>query len=161
LALVYVFAIVMTTNEGPYGPGIIYLFATTILSVLIFFARIGYLTIALHVFFSILFLLIINSNVFHSTFRNNYSINSWISVTSSLIFLSLIGVLLIGKIINGLENTLIEEVKLHLHLDSEATKRAELDLKLTESKGHYKSIFNQNPSPRWVMDSNNLPASWG
>jgi PAS domain S-box-containing protein len=139
MLLFYVFAVVVIANLGSFGPGILYLLAISVLSTLIFSVKIGYISVALHFLTTAIFAIIIQYHIFSIPLIEQYTLGSWIAFSSNLLFLSLICVVLISKIINGLEGTIINEVGLHTELK--------------ESKDHYKSLFVQNPSPMWVVDA--------
>jgi PAS domain S-box-containing protein len=137
--LFYLFAVVIIANFGSSGPGILYLLAITVLSTLIFSVKIGYFSVAFHLITTSIFALIIHSKFFTIPLTQQYTLGSWMVFSSNLIFLSTISVILISKVINGLEGTIIQEVT--------------LQAKLKESEDHYKSLFVQNPSPMWVVDA--------
>jgi PAS domain S-box-containing protein len=148
----YLFASVAIANLGSFGPGVLYLLAATVFSTLIFSAKLGYLSVALHFFTCSFFAVVIQMHLFPTPLTAQYTLASWIAFSSNVIFLSLIFVVLISKIINGLESTILQELKLHTKLQGEAAQTAELHVKLKESEGHYKSLFVQNPSPMWVVE---------
>lgn len=139
--LFYLFAVVVIAHHGASGPGILYLLSITVLSTLIFSVRMGYISVGLHFLTTSVFAVIIHYHLFPTPLTQQYTLWSWISYCSNLIILSMICVILISKIINGLEGTIVQEVN--------------LQFKLKESEGHYKSLFIQNPSPMWVVDAQN------
>jgi PAS domain S-box-containing protein len=148
----YFFSVVAILNLGSFGPGVLYLLATTVFSTLIFSARLGYVSVALHSLTCTAFAIIIKGHLFATPLSQQYTSGSWVAFASNIIFLSLVFVVLISKIINGLESTILKELKLQNKLKKEAAQTAELHVKLKESEGHYKSLFIQNPSPMWVME---------
>jgi PAS domain S-box-containing protein len=151
--LLYVFAIVSIANLGSYGPGFLYLMATTVFATLIFSARLGYVSVALHFLTCSVFALVIHLHLFPTPLLQQYTTSSWVAFSSNLLFLSSVLVILISKIINGLESTILQELELQSKLKEEVAQTAELNSKLMESKSHYKSLFVQNPSPMWVVEA--------
>jgi PAS domain S-box-containing protein len=152
----YVLSIVLIAELGSFGPGVLYLMSCSVISALIFSTRIGYLSVLFHMLISIFFAAVIHFRIFDTPLLDTYNLGSWISYSSNLIFLSLISVLLISKIINGLENTIVNELKLRADMENQVVERANLNLSLSESQGHYKSLFNQNPTPMWVVEADTL-----
>jgi PAS domain S-box-containing protein len=154
--LFYLLSLVLIATLGSFGPGVLYLMSSSGIYTLIFSTRVGYLSVLFHVFTSIFFAGVIKFRLFETPLLDTYDVGSWIAFSSNIVFLSLISVVMISKIIHGLENTIIKESKLRSALEKESLVREKLNLKLQESKGHYKSIFNQNPSPMWVVDALSL-----
>jgi len=152
-ALFYAFALVTTANLGSYGPGVMYLMATTVFSTLILSARHGYASVLLHLISCLFFALVIHFELFDTPLIAQYgNFGSWLTFSSNLIFLSVLCVVMISKIINGLEATILKEVQLYNDLQLEASQTVQLHKKLKESAGHYKSLFVRNPSPMWVLE---------
>jgi PAS domain S-box-containing protein len=148
----YLFAAAAIGTLGSSGPGVLYLLATTVFASLIFSSKFGYLFVTLHLVTCSVFAAVIQMHLFSSPLISQFTLTSWISFSLNLILLSLIFVLLISKTINGLENTILQELKLRSKLQLEADETANLHLKQKEAKGHYKSLFVQNPSPMWVVE---------
>lgn len=138
MLLFYLFAVVVIADLGSIGPGILFLLAITVLSTLIFSVKMGYISVLLHLFTTFIFGLIIQYQWFPIPLSQQYTLGSWAAYCANLLLLSLICVVLIGKIINGLEGTIVKELSLLTELK--------------ESKDHYKTLFVQNPSPMWVVD---------
>jgi PAS domain S-box-containing protein len=151
--ILYFFAVVAIANLGSFGPGILYLLATTVFSTLIFSSKLGYLSVGLHFLTCSIFAMAIHGNLFATPLSQQYTTSAWLAFSSNVIFLSLVFVVLISKIIDGLENTILQELGLQTQLQQEAAQKAALLLKLKESSGHYKSLFIQNPSPMWVIEA--------
>jgi len=139
MLLFYFFAVVVIADLGSMGPGFLFLLAITVLSTLIFSVEMGYISVLLHLVTTSIFGLIIYYEWFSIPLSQQYTLGSWVTFCSNLLILSLICVVLIGKIINGLEGTIVKEVTLLTELK--------------ESKDHYKTLFVQNPSPMWVVDA--------
>jgi PAS domain S-box-containing protein len=152
-ALFYAFALVTTANLGSYGPGVMYLMATTVFSTLILSAKHGYGSVLLHLISCLFFTLVIHFELFDTPLIAQYgNAGSWLTFSSNLIFLSVLCVVMISKIINGLEATILKEVQLYHDLQQKALQTEQLHKKLKESAGHYKSLFVRNPSPMWVLE---------
>jgi PAS domain S-box-containing protein len=152
----YVFAVVLILHLGSFGPGILYLLSTTIFSTLFFSGKLGYLSIVIHVLTSVFLGLVIHFKLFNSPLIQEYQLGSWTAYCSNLVFLSLIIVVIISKMVNGLESTIIHVLNLHQTLTNEGIVKMKMNAKITESEGHHKSLFVQNPSPMWVIDSKDL-----
>jgi PAS domain S-box-containing protein len=152
----FMLSIVQIAELGSFGPGVLYLMSCSVIFTVIFSTRVGYLSVLFHVFISLFFAAVIHYRLFETPLLDTYDLGSWTAYSSNIIFLSLISVLLISKIINGLENTIVNELKLRADLENQVVERANLNLSLSESRGHYKSLFNQNPSPMWVIEADTL-----
>jgi PAS domain S-box-containing protein len=139
MLLFYLFAVVLIVDLGSFGPGVLYLLAITVLSTLIFSIKMGYISVLLHLLTTSILGSIIHFQLFSIPLTQQYTLGSWVAYCTNFLLLSLISVVLIGKIINGLEGTIVKEVTLLNELK--------------ESKDHYKTLFVQNPSPMWVVDA--------
>jgi PAS domain S-box-containing protein len=139
MQLFYLFAVVIIVDLGSFGPGFLYLLAITVLSTLIYSVKMGYISVLLHFLTTSILGLIIHYQLFSILLAQQYTLNSWIAYCTNLFLLSLICVVLISKIINGLEGNDVKEVTLLTELK--------------ELKDHYKTLFVQNPSPMWVVDA--------
>lgn len=155
-SLFYILSVVLIAVLGSFGPGVLYLMSSSVLYTLIFSIRIGYLSVLFHLITSVFFAFVIKFRLFETPLAEQYDLGSWIAFSSNVVFLSLLSVVMISKFLTGLENTIVKELRLHAALEKESAERADLNMKLRESKGHYKSIFIQNPSPMWVIDAESL-----
>jgi signal transduction histidine kinase len=119
IGIIYALAVFLIALFGFLGPGFIYLLAITIFVTLIFTGRLAaYLSVVLHFLTCAAFTIIINFKLFNSPLINSYTTGSWIAFSSNLIFLSLVCVLLIRKIMYGLERTILSERLLQNSLKS-------------------------------------------
>lgn len=135
VGLFYVLAVFLTAVLGYLGPGIFYLFAITILSSLIFPARLAWGTIALNALILFGFALFMYLSPGNNVLSKQYSIGQWLAFGSNLIFLSILLVVLIDKIFNGLQTT----------------------ISITNGiKEKYKTIFESSPLPMWLFDTESL-----
>ncbi|MCO5945538.1 PAS domain-containing protein [Mucilaginibacter flavidus] len=131
----YTLAIFLTAVLGYLGPGVFYLFAITILSSLIFPVRLAWGTIALNALILFGFALFIYLGPGNNVLSKQYSIGQWLAFGSNLIFLSILLVVLIDKIFNGLQTT----------------------INITNGiKEKYKTIFESSPLPMWLFDTESL-----
>ena len=153
IVLLYSLAVTLLICLGLLGPGMIYLLALSVLVTLFFPHQYAYWCIVVNLLICISCALIINMRLFNSPLASEYTLGSWIAVSSNLIFLSWICILLIGNTIKNLEATILKEFRLKSSLQKEVVKSIKYNNQLKESEGQYKSLFFQNPSPMWVLDS--------
>ncbi|GAC1310670.1 MAG: hypothetical protein NVSMB24_28390 [Mucilaginibacter sp.] len=156
MVIMYLLAIMLISTLGLFGPGVIYLYAVTIFSVVMISTSIAYWSIALHFITCLCFGLIICYRPFNSQLFPDSSIGSWIAFSSNLIFLSIISVVLISKIINGLESTILSENNLAKSLQNETREKDVLNKQLAGSEIYFRSLFMLNPLPMWVFDRETL-----
>lgn len=154
--IMYLLTVVLITNLGMLGPGIIYLLAISIFLTVVFPRKIAYWFIVFQIVTFAFFALVIYLKLFNSPLIIEYNFRSWVAFSFNLFFLSLMSVMLISKIINALESRIVYELELKNKLELEAEKSKELHFKLQESENHYKTLFIQNPSPMWVYDFKTL-----
>ncbi|MDO3644323.1 PAS domain S-box protein [Mucilaginibacter sp. L3T2-6] len=133
--LFYLLAVFLTANLGYIGPGIFYLFAITILTALIFPVKFSYWSIIANTSILAGFAALIYLKPFNSAIENDYSAGQWIAFSSNLVFLSIVLVMLIHKMFNGLQLSI--------------TKKDQLKLR-------YKTIFETSPQPMWLFDVESL-----
>ncbi|MBD1362644.1 PAS domain S-box protein [Mucilaginibacter sp. ZT4R22] len=132
ITIFYVLAIFLINTLGYLGPGVFYLFFITMLSALIFPIRYSYFSIFLNAALLAVFAFIIGFKLFHSALINEYSAGKWIAFSVNLIFASTVIVLLIDKIFQSLQSTIVD--KTHL-------------------QQRYLQIFNKSPLPMWLFDT--------
>jgi PAS domain S-box-containing protein len=156
ISLLYILALVLIFNLGSFGPGVLYLLAITVFTSLIFHSVAAYWCVVFHFITCFFFGFIIHAKLFDTPLIKEYNLNTWIAFSSNIIFLSLVCIALIARIINGLEETLSQELLLKTKLEVEATERLDLVERLKESENHYKGLFDQNPTPMWLYDTNSL-----
>jgi PAS domain S-box-containing protein len=156
VSVLYLLALMLISTLGLFGPGIIYLYAITVFTVVMISSSLAYWSIGLHFITCLFFGLIVYYQPFDSVLFQQYAIGSWIAFSSNLIFLCLISVVLISKIINGLEGALVIENNLTKSLLNETLEKDSLNKQLAESERHFKSLFMLNPLPMWVFDMETL-----
>ena len=133
--LFYLLAVFLVANLGYIGPGIFYLFAITILTALIFPVKFSYWSIIANTSILAGFAVLIYLKPFNSAIEIEYSTGQWIAFSSNLVFLSIVLVVLIHKMFNGLQSSIIKKDQLKLR---------------------YKTIFETSPMPMWLFDVESL-----
>jgi PAS domain S-box-containing protein len=132
ITVFYILAIFLINTLGYLGPGVFYLFFITVLSALIFPIRYAYFSVLSNVILLALFAFIIAFRLFHSALITEYSPGKWIAFSANLVFASIIIVLLIDKIFQGLQLTITNK---------------------TQLQERYRQIFYKSPLPMWLFDT--------
>lgn len=135
ITVFYLLAVFLINALGYLGPGIFYLFFITVLAALIFPIRYAYLSVLSNAFLLAVFALIIGFHLFHSSLSIEYSVGGWIAFSANLIFASIVIVLLVDKIFEGLQLTITNK---------------------TQLQEHYRQIFNKSPLPMWLFDTDSF-----
>lgn len=138
LFLLYVLAVVYIAVLGSEGPGVLYLIIITIFSAMIFPRPAAYWLVGLNVVICAGFGAVIQYKLFNSPLVESYDLPLWASYSGNLIFVSLISVMLVSKVLSGLEQTI--------------KKEASLVSKLDASEKYYRNTFEANPVPMYVFD---------
>ncbi len=141
LFLLYVLAIIYIAVLGSEGPGVLYLIIITIFSAMIFPRPAAYWLVGLNVLICAGFGAVIQYKLFASPLLESYDLPLWASYSGNLIFVSLISVMLISKVLNGLEQTIKKEASLISRLDA--------------SERYFRNTFEANPVPMYVFDMEN------
>lgn len=141
LFLLYVLAVVYIAVLGSDGPGVLYLIIITIFSAMIFPRPAAYWLVGLNVLICAGFGAVIQYKLFDSPLLDSYDLPLWASYSGNLIFVSLISVMMVSKVLNGLEQTI--------------KKEATLISKLDASEKYYRNTFEANPVPMYVFDMEN------
>ncbi|PAU92745.1 hypothetical protein CK503_15385 [Aliifodinibius salipaludis] len=127
----YTTSVVMLHYLGSNGPGLLYMFAITIFVLVSLDQQYGYLTLMLNTLICIYFGLALYYGFASSILLNEYQLDSWIAVSSNLVFLSGIAVFLIPKLFNGLQSAFEEQEQLKDKLEDSVenlnTKNEELE----------------------------------
>jgi PAS domain S-box-containing protein len=132
ITVFYFLAIFLINTLGYIGPGVFYLFFITMLSALIFPIRYAYLSVLFNAIILAVFSFIIGFKLFHSALITEYSAGKWIAFSANLIFASIVIVLLIDKIFEGLQRTLRNK---------------------TQLQERYQQIFYKSPLPMWLFNT--------
>lgn len=135
ITIFYVLAIFLINSLGYMGPGVFYLFFITVLTALIFPIRFAYLSVLSNAALLLVFALIIGLKLFHCALIKEYTAGEWIAFSANLVFASIITVVLINKIFEGLQLTIINK---------------------TQLQERYQSIFFKSPLPMWYFDTETL-----
>jgi PAS domain S-box-containing protein len=135
ITMFYLLGIFLTVNLGYIGPGLFYLLAITLYVSLFFPVRQAYFSIISNAVVIMLFGAEIYFRPFNSPLTAQYSLIQWLAFSSNLIFVSIILVLLIEKMFQGLQSV-IENKEM--------------------SKAKYQTIFEHSPSPMWLFDVESL-----
>jgi PAS domain S-box-containing protein len=140
LGVFYVLAIFLTNKFGFHGPGLLYLLFITVVSALFLPMIFAYGLILLNCLVVIALSLIISFHLIQSPLTSQYNQAAWLTFGTNLIFISLVVVLMIHVIFNGLETTIIER-----DAKEEEIKRSELKLR---------TIFESTIDGIVLIDSN-------
>jgi PAS domain S-box-containing protein len=135
VTIFYILAVFLINTLGYLGPGVFYLFFITVLTALIFPIRFSYLTILSNAALLLAFALIIEFKLFHCALIAEYTVGKWIAFSSNLIFASIVVVILVNDIFEGLQGTI--SVK-------------------TQLQERYQHIFYKSPQPMWYFDTETL-----
>lgn len=106
---------------GSNGPGLLYLLAITIFILLSLDKRFGYVAVALNTIICIGFCIAIYYGFASPVLLNEYQFDSWIGVSSNLIFLSAVSALLIPRLFNGLQSAIDKQNHLGEELEKSVT----------------------------------------
>ena len=115
----YAISIVLLYYLGLYGPGLLYLMAACIFSVLIFQTRYRFWPAWLNTFICLSVAVAISFDLLPWMGFNGFPVMEWLVVSSNLIFLSFLFSALIPRLFNGLQNTMEKEK----HLQSELSQK--------------------------------------
>lgn len=135
LGVLYILSVLLIGYLGYMGPGVFYLFGITILSALILPIKFAYRTILANGTILGGFALFIWTKPFGISLLQGYSTEQWLAFSSNLIFFSLVLVLLIHRIFDGLQGTIFK-------------------IDLLQEK--YRNIFQKSPLPMWLFDTETL-----
>lgn len=127
---------------GLYGNSLLFVMACCLLFILIFPSAYAYWTLMANALICSAIALGIYFNFFGWTAHDPNALGTWISVSANLLFLSALFSLLLPRLFNGLQQTMINENKVRT--------------KLKASKKNYSDLFNLNPLPMWVYDAETL-----
>ncbi|MEX2604887.1 MAG: ATP-binding protein, partial [Gracilimonas sp.] len=120
--ILYLTSTTLLLYLGSFGPGLLYLFGVTIFTVLSLDRIYGYIAVGLNVFICIAIGFFIHFGWGNFEILSEYGLNTWIAVSSNLIFLSGVSALLIPILFNGLQSALLQENKLRGELEYEQAK---------------------------------------
>ena len=121
-AALYLVSLALLFYLGTFGPGLMYLLAVGVFVILIFEKRYGFIVVLLNTLICTIFGFAIYYGWWDTLVLSVYDLQSWIAVSSNLVFLNLLAVLLIPKLYNGLNKTIQEENRLRVELEQNQQK---------------------------------------
>lgn len=151
--VMYSLSTILLILLGLMGPGFVYLFALTVFISLVFPLKSSLLSVLANLTICVFCSAVIYFGWFNSPLIKEFTVPVWITVSSNLIFLSVVCVLLVNHIIINFENTIVKEFELKSQLQLESVERKNNLSLIKESEGHYKSLFFNGPSPMLVLDN--------
>ena len=116
---IYLSAIVLLYFLGSFGPGLLYLFAATIFTIIIFTRQIAYLSVVINLAICICFGIAIHYKKMNGIISTDHSVSEWIAIASNLILLSTILTALLPTLFKSLQNTIEEQQKLRMQVKIE------------------------------------------
>ena len=138
LFLLYILAVVYLVVLGSDGPGVLYLVIITIFSAMILPKHLAYILVGGNALVCICLGSVIYYKLFDTPLLESYDLPLWASYSGNLVFVSLISVMLINKVLRGLEVTIVKEADLVSRLDA--------------SEKYYRNTFEANPVPMYVFE---------
>jgi len=135
ISIFYFLSFFLINTLGYLGPGVCYLFFISVIAALIFPVRYAYLLTFINIILLAFFAFVISQRLFSSALIQEYTPGKWIAFSANLIFASVVIVLLIDKIFQGLQSTIQTKSRL---------------------EDQYKSIFYKSPMPMWLFDTETL-----
>jgi signal transduction histidine kinase len=126
ICCIYLFSCALLYCVGLTGPGLLYLFAASVFSILIFPTTYKFWPAWLNTCICVLFAIAIFSEAIPSSQQKEQSLGEWIAVSTNLIFLSFLSAALIPRLFNGLQETLDKEklLKQQLHTQQQSLQQA-------------------------------------
>ncbi len=152
ILVLYLLAILLMVRLGDFGVGAIILLTTCVCTSLLFSDKIIYSSVICNFLILMVFALIIEFKWFDIPVVHRYKASFWIGYSLTFVFLNIVAAIQIRNVIAGLEGALIKETRLLQELQLEMEERIERNELLSESEGHYRSLFFLNPSPMWIFD---------
>jgi len=108
-ACFYFISVVMLLYLGSNGPGMLYLLAVSVFVVLSMDQLYGYIVLALNTFICGFFAVVIQYEFVNTILLTQYQLDTWIGVSSNLIFLSGTAIFLIPQLFKGLQSSFDEQ----------------------------------------------------
>lgn len=126
----YMVSVVLLYELGMYGPGLLYLLVITIFAALIFEYRYALASVFANLLICVAFGVIIYLDWGSSQVVMQYDMDSWIAVSSNLLFLCTVSLLLIPQLFDGLQRAFDKQkaVEQELKKNQSALKRSFLQL---------------------------------
>jgi PAS domain S-box-containing protein len=144
-AALYFISVVMLHYLGSNGPGMLYLLAVTIFVVLSLDKFYGFVVLALNILTCLFFAVVIHYEFANTILLTEYQLDTWIGVSSNLIFLSGTAVFLIPHLFKGLQSSFDEQNILKDKLEQSID-----ELKLSEQK--FKALVQDGSDLIAILD---------
>ena len=155
----YLVSIALLFYLGTFGPGLMYLLAMSVFVVLILDQRYGVGVVVLNIIVCVALGVEVNINLLDSAALSNYELDSWVAVSSNLVFLSLLAVILIPKLFDGLEKSMEKQNRLRSEneknqqkLEKSVDRVEQKNRELSRSEENYRNLFELSPLPMYVFD---------
>ncbi|MCC5938798.1 MAG: GHKL domain-containing protein [Lunatimonas sp.] len=133
ILIVYCFAVILFKTLGSYGPGLVYLLAVAVFSIIIFQNKYALYTLSINVVFCFAYGLLIHLDLGGIHAADEDRLLSWFAVSSNFLFLNALFAVLIPRMFLGMQQTLDEQILLKEQLSIEQQKLQE-SLRLLEKK---------------------------
>ncbi|REL29127.1 GHKL domain-containing protein [Rhodohalobacter sp. SW132] len=127
IGVFYNISIALLVYLGLYGPGMMFLAALVVFTVLILDRVYGVISLVLNISICTFFAVAIYYTLWDIPLTQFYDLQSWIAVSSNLVILSALAVLLIPRLFNGLQKNIDEQERLKSQLE---VKQKELEISL-------------------------------
>ncbi|MDZ7690427.1 MAG: histidine kinase dimerization/phosphoacceptor domain -containing protein [Balneolaceae bacterium] len=144
-AALYFISLVMLHYLGSNGPGMLYLLTVTIFVVLTLHQFYGYVVLALNTLSCLFFALAIQYEFASTILLAEYQVDTWIGVSSNLIFLSGAAVFLIPHLFKSLQSSFDEQALLREKLEESLD-----ELKYSEQK--FKALVQDGSDLIAILD---------
>ncbi|QEM11156.1 PAS domain-containing protein [Mucilaginibacter rubeus] len=105
IGLLYLLAVGLLYYLGWYGPGLLYLLALTIFCLLVFHGEHPFCTVYANAAICVSVAICIHFNLLKNGISLQYSLGSWIAVSSNLIILCIVVAILLPMLFNGLQQS--------------------------------------------------------
>lgn len=136
----YFIALALLYDLGSFGPGLLYLLALTVLMILIFDKVYAYASVGLNVLVCIAGGIVVYYNLGDSQMYVDYDLDTWVAVSSNLVFLSAVLALLIPMLFDGLQKAMDSENVLQTEL-KQNQKRLEKSIRELNEKNEELESF--------------------
>ena len=129
LTLIYAVAIILIFYMGELGAGLTYLFGVTVFSLLILPTKAGVITVIINAAICVFQALLIQHQLVDYPLRDSYQVASWLSISANSVLLSIVAVVFMPMLFQGLQETIESQKDLKKNL---LTHQDELENSLNE-----------------------------
>ena len=155
--LILLFSVVMMAFMGSFTIGSIYMFLFSIFISLQFSNRTAYRVVGLNFLICTFFAMVLWLKPFRlPVLYQQDSLYIWLIYSVNFLFTDLMVVILIRRLLTGLDRTLLKETVLSKKLTNELHDKNLLNKQLHESEAQYRTLFFQSPLPKWIFDTESL-----